>query len=166
MPRFRLLLDPNVQACIHEISRKQLAELRSEEHAIAEAYRGNMEWLLKRHPQYKNKRPLRPPKLKHGEHREKASELQLLIKLARDDTPRIKALWKAEYDGKCHRPQGQITAIEIAAYRWGIAVNLSKRRLRAAIVHSAGAFPNDSGRGCAGDGGRAMRVGMSMPNCQ
>ena len=86
--KIRLLLDPNVQACIHEISRKQLAELRSEEHAIAEAYRGNMEWLLKRHPQYKNKRPLRPPKLKHGEHREKppnyncSSSLHAMTRLA------------------------------------------------------------------------------------
>jgi hypothetical protein len=119
--RNRLLLDPNVQACMHKIIDKQLAELRSEEHALAEAHRGNMEPLRKLRPQYEPF--LRPKKLKRGEHFEKASKLQLLVKLARADVRRIKELWKAEYKGKRNRLEGQITAVEIAAERWGISVN-------------------------------------------
>jgi hypothetical protein len=45
---------------------------------------------------------------------------------ARGRAPHQGAL-EAKYDGKVNRPEGQITAIEIAAKRWGIPVNaLSK----------------------------------------
>jgi hypothetical protein len=108
------------------LAEPKLADLGSEERAIAEAKCGNMEPLRKLYPQLAEF--LARPKLKRGEHFEPFNpqwDAKARIRAARADANRIKALWKAAYNGRCNRDSelGQITAVEIAADRWGISVN-------------------------------------------
>ena len=117
--------DPNVRACFKALVDKQLRELRTSEFAIAQAWRGNMEPLRRLYPDLKPF--LQRPNLDRGEHFEKASDLQLRIEQAREDVRRIREIWKAAYNGKCNRPEGQITAVEIAAKRWGISANALRK---------------------------------------
>ena len=80
--------DPNVQAYMRTLVKRQLAELRTEERAIAEADCGNMKPLQRLYPQLE--RFLQPPKLKRGQHFKPLGgqwDLQAQIRHARADIP-------------------------------------------------------------------------------
>jgi hypothetical protein len=121
--------DPNVLACLRALVAKQLGEIRTPEFAIAQAKRGNIEparHLLEKKQLAPLAQLLQPPKFKRGKYLRKAYK-QSLIEGALADLPRIRAIWKAAYNGKCTRPEGQITAVEIAAKRWGVSANALRK---------------------------------------
>jgi hypothetical protein len=118
------LADPNVQAVVVGLAERHLAEMRSEERAIAEADCGNMRPLRKLYPQLE--RFLQPPKLKRGQHLKPFGgqwDEEARVRCALADLPRIKAIWKA--NGFSYRRN---TAIEIAAERWKVSVNAVRKR--------------------------------------
>jgi hypothetical protein len=74
------------------------------------------------------------PPLKRGQHFKKKIDDMLSpqhrLKEALAELPRITAIWAKNYDGKKNRPQGQLTAAEIAAGRWSLTADeVRKRRL-------------------------------------
>jgi hypothetical protein len=121
--RMKPLADPNVQALVLSIAERQLAEMRSEERAIAEADCGNIEPLRKLHPALVKFLCL--PKLKRGQHFKPFGgqwDEEVRVRCALADIPRIKAIWKA--NGFSYRRN---TAIEIAAERWKVSVNAVRK---------------------------------------
>ncbi|MFZ1148380.1 MAG: hypothetical protein WAR76_01450 [Xanthobacteraceae bacterium] len=109
------------------VTKPKLADLQPKERAIAEAdYYGNIEPLRKLYPELA--RFLFPPKLKPGQHFKPFGDgdqwdLRARLRGARADMSRIRAIWKAAYDGKCNRSGSQMTAADIAAKRWGVPAN-------------------------------------------
>jgi hypothetical protein len=103
-----------------------------EESALQEAEQGNVEPLRKQHPSLA--RFINRPRLKRGKHFKKKPPTDRLtphdrLKEALFELPRVRAFWKKHY-GKTNRPQGQLTAEEIVAERWGLAEEeIYKRRI-------------------------------------
>ena len=103
-----------------------------EERALQQAEQGNLEPLRKQYPGLA--RFINRPRLKRGEHFKKKPPTDHLtphdrLKEALFELPRVRAFWKKHY-GKTNRPQGQLTAEEIVAERWGLAEEeIYKRRI-------------------------------------
>ena len=120
--KMKLLADPDVQAHVLDLVERQLAELRSEERALAEADCGNIEPLRKLDP--KKARFLFPPELKPWQRFKPFGgqwDAEARLRCARADIPRIREISKAAYGS--NRLEGELAAEKIAADRWGISVN-------------------------------------------
>jgi hypothetical protein len=107
--------------------------------ALQQAEQGNPEPLRKQYPRLA--RFINPPRLKRGEHFKKPPTDHLAphcrLKEALFELPRVRAFWKKHY-GKTNRPEGQLTAEEIVAERWGLDEDeiyrrrISRKRLKRA----------------------------------
>jgi hypothetical protein len=100
-----------------------------EELAVQAAEERDLEPLRRQFP--KHARYINLPKLKRGNHFKDPTEVWL--QRALEDVPRIRSIWKEHY-GKTNRPQGELTAEEIAARRWNLTQDeIRKRRISRAL---------------------------------